>query len=214
MRIQLDAIILLVLATLTFSACVIASRHFTYRESVEISEESLRLDGYYFQKDTRKKGDPDSSFPGYTGTTIRPVVLWRDGTAAFTSAWRGKILSSEKYEATRYGTLREAQKKFESKIDSLISGKKKTSGWGAFRVRDDSISIQVMMEGGGGRPFQFFPVEHNGVILNDTTFVLTEFVYHVSPYEGTHSQSDTFHFKKFEDKPNSSNWTQSHSKLQ
>ena len=67
-----------------------------------------------------------------------------------------------------------------------------------------------------GRPGQYFPVEYNGVALNDTTLVLTEVidsVNHTLGRAGAHTIRDTLRFKEFGPLPSSVNWTQTHPKL-
>ena len=74
--------LLAVLTAAMLTGCfgVVASDRFTYRGPADIPHDALRLDGYYYSARTVEEGDPDSRFR--TGTSMSPLVLWVDGTAA------------------------------------------------------------------------------------------------------------------------------------
>ena len=204
------------LLALTLAGCVTVAdtQHFTYRGPAQIPGGTLRLDGYYFQEETRVEGEYGTAFPGHTGTLIRSLVLWEDGTAAYMGVWQGKALPSGEFETRRYGTLREALEEFEGEADSLLSGERGTrADWGAFRLRGDSISIQVVAWVASALPRLYSTVEYNGVVLNDTTFVLTERIGYAGWYRGTRAHADTLRFRPFAGKPPSANWTRTHPAL-
>lgn len=134
---------------------------------------------------------------------------------------QGKNIQTEKLPL-QFGTLREAREIFENKLDSMVKGDEKMGkyNWGTFRVRKDSISIQVMRPVPG---FLFIvpivPVEYNGIILNDTTFVLKKRISRgnpAGPFEGTRRLNQMYHFCPLGEgeKPPSDNWTQTHPELQ
>jgi hypothetical protein len=197
------------------AGCGINAGAFTFRDDVTIDENKLRLDGYYYSVDV------DPSPPVFTGTTIDPILLWSDGTAAFFGG-TGEIVEGRMEEVgpVRFGTLEQAHAEFISTLAALdIPAEEKPNwfysreqgggqpDWGAFRIRGDTISIQV-----------FRPVEsrlgghdvmnYDGVILNDTSFVITTPSYPKSGWQ------KTFRLYPLEEKPSSMNWTQTHPRLQ
>lgn len=117
-----------------------------------------------------------------------------------------------------YGTLEEARHEFESNIDSIVTGdKSRYLHWGRFRVRGDSISMQVMWFDGNVFQKKYRAIELSGVILDDTTFVLNRRENFSGRHEGVHKIDDMkYHFCPLEEgeKPPSDNWTQSHPELQ
>jgi hypothetical protein len=77
--------------------------------------------------------------------------------------------------------------------------------WGAFEVVGDTIRLERWYPpSGGGAPFHAY-VE-SGVVLDDTTFVITE-VYRMDDGEKTAARArrDTFRFRQLAGKPDSTN---------
>jgi len=79
---------------------------------------------------------------------------------------------------------------------------KKNKWWGAYSINDSIINFQYL---------EFFNnwvvIERKGVILNDTTIKMTSSK-SLNGYHKNSSSKDygTFHFRHFENKPDSSNW--------
>lgn len=207
---------MLILGFMLFAVgCVLVrSDDFTYRDKGPIAASNIRLDGYYYMVNR----DTSNTF---RGVTILPIILWRDRTAFHSSLGYGKTIKSKKTGNTIWGSLKEAKIKFEKIISKELYRKKGGDGlhdWGKFRVRGDSISIQVMSLS----PVFSYVIsqavseEYNGVILNDTTFVLGERIVHSGPFEGVYKLNEKYHFSPLEEgeKPPSDNWTQTHSELQ
>jgi hypothetical protein len=201
-------------AIFSLGCTLIRGENFADYDGGEIKRSLLRVDGYYYS--VREKG-----YDFRNGTTILPILLWEDGTTARFFVEQGKNIQTEKLPL-QFGTLREAREIFENKLDSMVKGDEKMGkyNWGTFRVRKDSISIQVMRPVPG---FLFIvpivPVEYNGIILNDTTFVLKKRISRgnpAGPFEGTRRLNQMYHFCPLGEgeKPPSDNWTQTHPELQ
>lgn len=193
----------LALMSLLLAGCSgINAGAFTFRENVAIDEEKLRLDGYYYYPTVEA-----SSFA--TGGVVHPLLLWADGTAAFFGAGVAKF--DEDYDPEdgplEYGTIEEAHEVFLRRLRSLERDKDSPVEWGAFRIQGDTIRIQVF------RPVEsrlggLDVIDYAGVILSDTTFVITTPGYPESGWQ------ETFRFHPLEEKPPSTNWTQTHPDLQ
>jgi hypothetical protein len=174
-----------------------------------MKEGSLRLDGYYYEV-----GDSSRIT---RGTEIYPMLLWRDGTAAYFTQGYGKVLENKKYGPIVQGSLSEARVVFEEKMDSLVTGEKNDPAqWGKFRVNGDSISIQIMVWDGSSLQDVYRAIELNGRILNDTTFVITEGESFTGAYKGRNKMNRKYYFYPLDEgeKPPSDNWTQTHPELQ
>jgi hypothetical protein len=196
---------LLVLAAILMGCVIVRSDDFTYHDAQPVRDSPLRLDGYYYRIVER-----DTTREFFSGPRIYPVLLWKDGTA---------MVSSRGWSGRRSGTLKEARTRFESSADSVLSRRKRSIfSWGRFRIKGDSISIQTMNYTSGLSYIiaQMVPAESNGVILNDTTFVLRETKIFSGIDEGTYKYETKYHFSPLDDgeKPPSENWTQTHPDLQ
>lgn len=78
--------------------------------------------------------------------------------------------------------------------------KKSRAGWGVFNISNDELDFELWAAGSGG-PSKTVVRFCN--ILNDTTFVATELL---NNYNGVTSVlNDTFRFKQFSPKPDSTN---------
>lgn len=78
--------------------------------------------------------------------------------------------------------------------------KKIKSKWGAFRIYDKKIEFEKWEPSSGG-PMK--TVIRQGDILNDTTFVIRK---RINNYDGkTYLVQDTFRFRQFSPKPDSTN---------
>ena len=204
--------VFLALSLFVVGCAIIRSEGFKYRESRDVKGEGLRLDGYYYR----------TRVPSFVnkGVSIHPLILWRDGTAVYSNQGYSKILSGnyEPGEPVIYGRLEEARHEFESNIDSIVTGdKSRYLHWGRFRVRGDSISMQVMWFDGNVFQKKYRAIELSGVILDDTTFVLNRRENFSGRHEGAHKIDDMkYHFCPLDEgeKPPSDNWTQSHPELQ
>ena len=74
------------------------------------------------------------------------------------------------------------------------------TGWGVFKVNSDEIEIETWTSSNGGA---LKTVVERGAIIDEETFVITSF--HNNYNEKTSVRNDTFHFKQFSPKPDSTN---------
>jgi len=173
----LPAIALAVLLQGCFT--IVHDRQFTYRDPVDIDSTTIRTDGYYYLT--------TGSATDTTDATIRPLILWSDGTAA-----RG-FMSMPRTE-------------FERTIDTYL---RERVSWGAFRVEGDSIRFQFLGPAVGGVQVNIYRVvEYDGEMLSDTAFVIHSVEVTTGPLAGENSITQVFHFEPLppEAKPDSSNW--------
>lgn len=181
------------------------NNHFTYREDVALDEAAVRLgEGYYYRR-------YEYSIQGTTRQAIQPIILWKEGTAAFGHSWSDRGDSS---------SIEDAHVAFERRAQTLEGTRDDPVDWGAFRLSGDGrISIQVMRNFVSGGPPTYGVVEYEGQVLNDSTFVLTRLIAHLPraitfglllKKEVTPIQR-TYHFRRFDiggaEKPSPSNWT-------
>ncbi len=133
----------------------------------------LRIDGYYYQMSSVDGSFDDTYF------------LYRDGI----------VLSCG-------GTpLEESPFDF---MERLLNGQnvtyqKEKSGWGVFNIQDSTIAIERWYPLEGGLPAGL----SEGVILNDTTFLITSLT-RMKTGE-VYERNDLYHFHAFSPKPDSTN---------
>jgi hypothetical protein len=154
----------------------------------------LRLNGYYYAVEENPEG---------TGTLIRPILLWSDGTAAYFSAGVAQFAEGDDsdYAPPQYGTEQEAHAVFAERLRDLDRGPSGATDWGAFRVRGDSITVQAVVNFDRLTPSSV--VEYKGIVLSDTSFALPTY-----PSGSTRPlEFRTYYFQPLSDKPPSSNWT-------
>ena len=78
--------------------------------------------------------------------------------------------------------------------------KNNKTGWGVFQINGSAIEFEIWGPNNGGRLKTNL---RSGIILNDSTFLINSLF---SNYDGqTTVEEDTFHFKEFSPKPDSTN---------
>ena len=175
-------------------------KHFTQPGgATTVDTTALRLDGYYWYYRHWPSG-------GRQGTG--PMILWRDGTAALSDLVFGLNIQAE-----REDVIEMLKKKTGERYSPI------RLQWGGFRVRGDSISIQILELNGPVRSWD--PFDYSGPILNDTTFVIDRVTRPRQPFAFSRKQEAidppwVFRFQPLApgEKPTSDNWTQTHDALQ
>ncbi|MEM1042317.1 MAG: hypothetical protein AAGI91_06760 [Bacteroidota bacterium] len=196
---------------LCIAGCItVVADHFTI-DDPNLESAPLKLDGYYYHLVPHFSADPS------LGKAIDPILLWRDGTAAYVGR-SGRRLNDSEIGPTRYGTLENAHGDFQRFINDPQLFDRTINGgirWGKFRVGEDSLLLQVFRLSFGTIPRSYDVSEYKGRILSDTSFVLDEVRLYGPPHRGASgAMSDTFYFRHVEEKPSSMNWTQTHPDLQ
>ena len=200
------------MVTLFFGCTTVLSRNYTLRDPEPV-EGPLRTDGLYYHPSVESDG-----------AEIEPAFLWRDGTASMLSSWSFGGYADDGRERREARTVERALATFVARIEQrgLNGDRGGTTGWGAFRIRGDSITIQVMDDYSFDGGPTYSTTKYRGVIVSDTTFTLTSVSYFVPktffvPYgtrKNTTSLSETYHFHPLDEMPSSENWTQTHPELQ
>ncbi len=135
----------------------------------------LRIDGYYY------KMDISSNTIGVT------YFFYEDGTLLHGGGWP--------YEDQFEGL--EASFRIENWYNII---KKHKLAWGIFQVEWNEISFERWYPSSGGPSPAYV---RSGVILNDTTFVITKSIRSKTGEEN--ELNETYHFKEFFPKPDSTN---------
>jgi len=144
-------------------------------DRTEYTDMDIRLDGYWWNKLELSHDERITTYFFYQN---------------------GVILHGRSMQVSQ---VEEKEKDFSSEsFRKLVSSNK--SGWGVFRVNGSKIKFEMWTSSNGG-PLK--TVVRSGEILNDETFVITSFL---NNYSGeTSTRNDTFYFKKFSPKPDSTN---------
>jgi len=143
----------------------------------------IRLD--YFGTDLRLDGywwnDLESNLP-----SINTYFFYKNGVTLY-----GRVLDKN--------NLEKEEENFETEsFRKLIHNSK--SGWGVFQINSGKLKFETWEPSNGG-PLK--TVVRSGEIIDEETFVITSFQ---NNYSGkTSVRNDTFHFKKFSPKPDSTN---------
>lgn len=181
-----------------------------------IDQSTLRTAGYYYCEKT--KLDYCRSVPAASGMSIDPdseyeekyisaFILSADGYCYYTGGLvtSGIDKSSHNYcnELYTHNTYRHALKNFEQRISRPLLSNDGRQDRGVFAISGDTILFQVYQSGSAQLPL----IEYEGVIINDTTFHL----HSGESYKGQKSPlDDTYHFKSFGSKPDSTSYIRDH----
>lgn len=77
-----------------------------------------------------------------------------------------------------------------------------SAGWGVFQIKEDSIWIESWFDLDGPEKAYM----QSGIILNDTTFVITEIYKNKRcKKKGLEDRNKVYHFREFYPKPDSTN---------
>ena len=157
--------------------------YYTHRD-----KDKLRIDGYFYRIDSVRlngeKHKPEISW----------IVLYENGTLLQSFQMTSDFNGFGKFEKDIFNNPVAAY--------DYLDNNKKNRWWGAYSIKDSLIKFQY---------FEFFnnwfAFERKGLIVNDTTIKLTS----SKSLNGHHKNNlnrdfGTFHFRYFENKPDSSNW--------
>lgn len=167
--------VLLTMALIIFSSCSIMKDDMLSLERMDYTGMDIRLDGYWWK-----------NLEGAIEPSRFVLFLYNNGIA----------LSGLSFPVDE---LAEKEAEYKSKIfrDAVLRSK---TGWGVFSINGKDIEIEMWASSNGG-PLK--TVIRSGEILNDGTFVITSFL---NNYSGeTSARNDTFYFKEFSPKPDSTN---------
>ena len=178
---QTSVFLVVVLAALILSGCftIVRDRAYTFREPVQVDTAALRIDGYYYL--TTGGGDSER------GISLRPLVLWSDGTSAM-------------------GFVSRKKSKLEQTLETYLE---ENVSWGAYRVHGDTIRMQYLAVAIGGIDLNTFRVlRYEGRIRGDTLITLHSVEVTSGPNEGTAPIREVYNFEPLPPgaKPDSSNW--------
>ena len=99
-------------------------------------------------------------------------------------------------------TFTEAEEYIKSQFINNQSYKNSKIGWGVFIIKSNKIFFERWYP--SQKPYKAYVRE--GLILNDTTFIITEFYrIHGGQKTGVESRNETYYFKQFSPKPDSIN---------
>lgn len=155
-------------------SCFLKNRSARYIKNEQLSNNKIRLDGYYYYYLKNKIKSTD--------VFIDCFFFYGNGKVFFAMGTNTKnILQYEEY--------------LKSKL--RIDSKNMPEYWTNYLIKNDSIHFERIYVQPG------FPhAIYRGKILNDTTFVITESINNPSSKKSI-SLDDTFHFKMFHPKPDS-----------
>ncbi len=141
----------------------------------EFIETSLKLGGYYY-----------SPFKTHSGDRFITYFLYKNGVLLY----GGSPLVNEIH-------VRENEYK-DGTYGDYTKGNK--TDWGVFQIKEDSIVIERW---GATSGYSLKTAMYYGEILNDTTFLMKK--YKSNYGGGIQSIQDTFYFRSFSPKPDSTN---------
>ncbi len=142
----------------------------------------LRLDGYYVVNTTHKS-DPEQEVTRYH-------FFYENGTMFFFSSFPGRA-NDEYVESNHMRRMKNTE-----------SIGRNIYRWGGFSVnRKQEIVFEKWEPSSGGK---VKTCVSRGSVLNDSTFIITEYVNNYYPAK-VYSLRDTFHFRPFSPKPDSTN---------
>ncbi len=141
----------------------------------DYSGNSLRVDGYFYQ-------EKDGHF--YT-----IYCLYRSGILLYLGGGFNQTEVTELENSIRNGSFYTAAKDFKDY-------------WGVFKIENNNIKFEKWYA--SDPPLKAYIRE--GVIVNDTTFIITE-IYRMQGGKKTETrtENETYHFKQFTPKPDSTN---------
>jgi len=156
------------------SSCLILKDDTLYLEREQYTGFDIRLDGYWWK-------NLESNVP-----RIETYFFYQNGVVLY-----GMAIQISKIHAT--------EEEFKSVNFAQFVRKSKT-GWGVFQVNANEIEFETWEPSSGGG---LKTSVRSGVILNDTTFVITNLFSNYT--KKNYPKNDTFHFKKLTPKPDSTN---------
>jgi len=168
------SIIVITLFAFCLEGCYSKNRSVRYVKYEQLSNNKIRLDGYYYYYLKNRIKSPDRFIDCY--------FFYGNGKVLFAMGTNTKNIFQ--YEEYLKGKLR-------------IDSKNMPEYWTNYLVKNDSIYFERIYVQSG------FPhAIYIGIILNDTTFVITKSKN--KPFaKKSISLDDTFHFKMFHPKPDS-----------
>ena len=195
-------ILLFIAAFLVVGCARVDGVRYTYREPVRIEAPPFRLDGFYFRVQDSSSNDSD--------VVLKTMLFWEDGTAAF---FPGHSVRVEGDSLVAFAqTVEEALAGFQECMRRDIIGRERDVSpfWGAYRVYDDTVSVQLMINYVSGGPARYGAVEDTGIAETDTSIR-----FHSSVWgRGSFSKDHVYRFHPLDQKPDSRNWTHTHPDLQ
>jgi len=183
-------ILLFIIVLLNFS-CITIERNkmHNYWEKENNDYSNLKINGFYYMPDTVISNE--KHFP-----TTKFLILFNNGTVyGFTNI---NINYDNKCSS------------FKNSLSRHMNKEKYISNWGAIVIKSDSLSIQRQYSlNGNGWASDFNLEEKKGIILNDTTFILTWYKNYNKEIQNI---SEKYHFVKCQ-KPDSLSWMLTDKKL-
>ncbi|MEP0546087.1 MAG: hypothetical protein ABJF88_04085 [Rhodothermales bacterium] len=187
--------------TLSIAGCsVLRSEFWDPPESQYVDEGQLKLQGYYARE-----------WISHGANVLSTLMLWEDGTAAaFVVGGNPCGRDEAKHEDHSF----QAQhRRFRENLRCITGERnRRNPAWGVFAVVGDSIEIHVITHLNYGGSGEHRPLVDKGVILSDSTFKITSSILRGSG--PPRDRDETFQFFPLEEKPPSTNWTQTHPDLQ
>jgi len=198
-------IVFLSIAAFLILGCTrVDGSRYTYRDLVRIEAPPIRLDGFYFRVQ-------DSSSNG-NDVVLQTMLFWEDGTAAFFPGHSVRVEGDSLVPFAQ--TVEEALAGFQESMRRDIIGRERNVSpyWGAFRVYDQTVSVQLMINYVSGGPARFGAVQYTSIAETDTS------IHFRSSASGRPLRSfrmdRVLRFHPLDEKPDSRNWTHTHPDLQ
>lgn len=182
--------IIFTLLTLSLIGCYSIPKHLIsdYGNFSHRDKDKLRIDGYYYRIDSARFGGEKHK------PEIRWIVLYENGTLLQSFQLISEFNGFESFENDIFNKPLAGY--------DYSNNEKNNIWWGAYSINDSLINFQY---------FEFFnswvAIERKGVIVNDTTIKMTSSK-SLNGYNKNCASKDygTFHFRYFENKPDSLNW--------
>lgn len=190
-----------------FTSCYYARNKGQFKDFGKVdfcNNGKLKLNGYFY---TEYEGGKGNSISIYDLDAIRPIIFYSDGKVRVYPQFMSQVDSSKMY--INLNSFEKINKYFKSYLKKTsISGDDMSAplgGWGKWRVNGDSLRIMYYVAGSAAVPFPIFDywlLEYDGKILNDTTFILEKYISHTTGR--IKILDEIYKFEKYHIKPDSS----------
>ena len=203
MSFKLVVIILLIFLT----SCYYTRNKGQYRDFEKIDFQNkgkLKLDGYFY---TEYEGGKGNSINIYDTDKIRPIIFYVDGKVRVYSRFSDKI--KDDANNLKLNSYEKINKYFQAYLKDTYNRENNSfatyNGWGKWRITGDTLKIMYYVAGSAAVPFPIFEywlLEFDGKILNDTTFVMNKYINRTTGK--AKDINKIYKFEEFNIKPDSS----------
>lgn len=182
------------------SSCTIlrySSEFKVLKKQEVINDNKLKLNGYYFN-------NYEIQHPNYLPVKATYFYIFYSTGIIDRSNISSIEYDDQGIELPVDNTYKNVLKNYHKYLEQVPYKPDSYSNWGIYRINGDSIRIQYYVRAMSPW-FKYDLTERKGVILNDTTFLLTKYIDYVDE-EYTKDTNELYHFRKLDQKPDSTSW--------